>query len=94
MEKEGRSPGVKNSRADAVHEGGNNEAYYASVTMPCVTQPDLTEEIKQAKTAVMKSNLDKHVAERQQRMTSSDFLGMTDRELLMNKPILTKMGIL
>ena len=62
--------------------------------MPCITQPDATEEIKQAKTAVMKNNLDKHVAERQQRMTSTDFLGMTEKEFLMNKPILTKMGIL
>ena len=70
MEKEARPPAAKNSRSDAINERGNNETYYASVAMPCITQPDATEEIKQAKTAVMKNNLDKHVAERQQRVTT------------------------
>lgn len=42
----------------------------------------------------MKNNLDKHLVEKQKRMSVSDFLGMTDKELLLNKPILTKMGIL
>ena len=85
---------MKNSRSEAINEGGANETYYATIKMPCLVGPDLTEETKQAKSAAMKHGLDKHVAERQQRMTSSDFLGMNDKELLLNKHILTKMGIL
>ena len=92
VEKELRS--TRNSRFESANEGGLNETYYASVKMPCITQPDMSEQIKQQKTAIMKTNLDKHLAEKQKRMSVSDFLGMTDKELLLNKPILTKMGIL
>ena len=41
MEKELGS--TKNSRFDAANEGGMNETYYASVKMPCITQPDMSE---------------------------------------------------
>jgi len=85
---------TKNSRAEALSGEGKNETYYTTIKMPCLIQPDNSETIKQLKTAAMKNNLDEHIEEKKKRMTSVDFLGMNDKEILMNKSILTQMGIL
>ena len=54
----------------------------------------MTEEIKQAKQVYMKINLDSHMNEKKNILEKQDFLGMSDKEILMNKHVLTKMGIL
>ena len=55
------SRSTKNSQFAASDDGKSTEPQYMSVAMPCITQPDRSEEIKLAKQLYMKTNLDAHM---------------------------------